>query len=264
MLGQARSGAQGVLAVDVGNTETSFGVFENGELVGRRSLSTRQRLTPDEALISMRSVLSMIAPAAAMGGAILSCVVPPLTETWLQALRELSATRPLVVGPGLKTGVRMRYRDPSEVGPDRMADLVAARERYGAPVVVVDMGTTLNIEVVDSEGTFQGGLIAPGFRLGARALSQAAARLPMIELRAPQTVIGRSTREAMQSGVVYGEVARVDGLLDMVANELGEQPPVVVTGDGAGVIATLLRHDSTVDDDLTLRGLYLLWRANQR
>jgi type III pantothenate kinase len=117
---------------------------------------------------------------------------------------------------------------------------------------------------VDSEGTFQGGLIAPGFRLGARALSQAAARLPMIELRAPQTVIGRSTREAMQSGVVYGEVARVDGLLDMVANELGEQPPVVLTGDGASVIAALLRHEATVDEDLTLRGLYLLWKANRR
>lgn len=258
------AGAASVLAVDVGNTETCFGVFAGGELVGRRTLSTRLQLTSDEALIYTRAILAMIAPGVALDGAILSCVVPPLTEVWLQALRELSASRPLVVGPGLKTGVKMRYRDPTEVGPDRVADLIAARERYGAPVVVVDMGTTVNIEVMDGAGTFQGGLIAPGFRLGAKALSDAAARLPMIELRAPRTVIGRSTREAMQSGVVYGEVARIDGLLDMVANELGERAPVVVTGDGAGVIATLLRHDSTVDDDLTLRGLYLLWRANQR
>lgn len=253
-----------VLAVDVGNTETCFGLFRDGKLVGRRALSTQARLTSDEALISTRGVLAMIAPEVAIDGAILSCVVPPLTEVWLQALRELSASRPLVVGPGLKTGVKMRYHDPSEVGPDRVADLVAARERYGAPVVVVDMGTTVNVEVMDGTGTFLGGLIAPGFRLGAKALSDAAARLPMIELRAPRAVIGRSTREAMQSGVVYGEVARIDGLLDMIVDELGEKAPVVLTGDGAAVIATLLRHKSTVDETLTLRGLYLLWKANQR
>ncbi len=261
---QAENDVLNVLVADVGNTETCFGLFRGGKLVGRRALSTRERLTSDEALISVRGILAMVAPGTAVDGAILSCVVPPLTETWVRALRELCASRPLVVGPGLKTGVKMRYRDPAEVGSDRVADLVAARERYGAPFVVVDMGTTVNIEVMDGSGTFQGGLIAPGFRLGAKALSDAAARLPMIELRAPKTVIGRSTREAMQSGVVYGEAARIDGLLDMVANELGEQPPVVLTGDGAEVIAALLRHESTVDEDLTLRGLYLLWKANQR
>lgn len=257
-------GGASVLAVDVGNTETNLGLYRAGELVDRRAMTTRRYLTSDEALMLATAALGMVGPGASVDGAILSCVVPPLTQVWRRALGELSVSRPFVVGPGLKTGLRMRYRDPSEVGPDRIADLVAARERYGAPVIVVDQGTTANIEVMDAEGTFQGGLIAPGFRLGAKALSDAAARLPMIELRAPRTVIGRSTREAMQSGVVYGEACRIDGLLDMICAELGQSAPVVLTGDGSQVLATLMRHESTVDEDLTLRGLYLLWQGNWR
>ena len=149
-------------------------------------------------------------------------------------------------------------------GADRVADARAARDDYGAPVVVVDLGTTTNFEVMDAEGTFVGGIIAPGVALGARSLSAAAARLPMIELRAPAAVIGRNTRAAMQSGVVLGEVARIDGLLDAVMAELGEPATVVVTGDGAEAISALLRHDAQVDATLTLRGLWSLWRANRR
>ena len=169
-----------------------------------------------------------------------------------------------MVGPGLKTGLKMRYDDPSEVGADRVADVVAARAEYGAPAVVVDLGTTTNFEVLDADGAFAGGIIAPGLALGARSLSEAAARLPMIELRAPASVIGRNTRAAMQSGVVLGEVARIDGLLDAVMGELGADVPVVMTGDGAGAMAALLRHEATVDDTLTLRGLWHLWCANRR
>ena len=191
-------------------------------------------------------------------------MVPTLTDVWRRALTAACGTRPLVVGPGLKTGLKMRYDDPSEVGADRVADVRAAREDYGAPVVVVDLGTTTNFEVVDAEGTFVGGIIAPGVALGARSLSAAAARLPMIELRAPAAVIGRNTRAAMQSGVVFGEVARIDGLLEAIAGELGTQAPVVVTGDGAEAMAALLRHDARVDETLTLRGLWHLWRANRR
>ena len=198
------------------------------------------------------------------GEAILACVVPTLTDVWRRALTAGCGARPLVVGPGLKTGLKMRYDDPSEVGAGRVADVRAAREDYGAPVVVVDLGTTTNFEVVDAEGAFVGGIITPGVALGARSLSAAAARLPMIELRAPAAVIGRNTRAAMQSGVVFGEVARIDGLLEAIAGELGTQAPVVVTGDGAEAMAALLRHDARVDETLTLRGLWHLWRANRR
>lgn len=252
-----------LLAVDVGNTVTKFGVFESDGLAGTWEVTTPDRCTADEAWAQAARALDML-DAPDPTSAILSCVVPSLGDVWCGALGKLCGMRPYVVGPGLKTGMRMRYDDPSEVGSDRVADAVAARATYGAPVVVVDLGTTTNIEVVDEAGAFAGGIIAPGVALGARSLTAAAARLPMIELRAPERVIGRSTRAAMQSGVVLGEAARIDGLLDAVMGELGCDAPVVITGDGAAQVAALIAHDATVDETLTLRGLHSIWRTNQR
>lgn len=268
----AADGSTSVLAVDVGNTQTDFGLFCDGKLVGRRTLTTHQQLTADEAHMRTLEVLSTFGDGWGKAsrsfsrpeGGILSCVVPSLTDTWVQALTEVCSSRPLVVGPGLKTGVRMRYKDPAEVGPDRIADVVAAKATYDVPVILVDFGTTTNIEVVDKDGVFVGGLIAPGLRLGANALSEAAARLPMIEIRAPRKVIGQTTRAAMQSGVVFGEVARIDGLLDAIAQELGYQPRVVLTGNDTATMASLLCHEASEDSSLTLRGLWLLWIANRR
>lgn len=265
-----REGHPCILTVDVGNTTTRFGLFgaddASCELVGSCEFTTLQPLTCDEARIQIAQARSLL-PSADVAGAILSCVVPSITETWRQALASVSAGRPLVVGPGLKSGIPMRFDDPSEVGPDRIADVVAARAVYGAPLIVVDLGTTTNFEAIDAQGAFAGGIIAPGVALGARSLAQAAARLPMIELRAPRQVIGRNTRAAMQSGVVLGEVARIDGLLDAMARELAPgdaQVPVVITGEGAATVAALLHHDATVDDTLTLRGLALLWQRNRK
>lgn len=256
------STASCLLAVDVGNTVTKFGVFAADELAGTWEVTTSERCTADEAWAQAACAIDMLgAPEPA--SAILSCVVPSLAEVWRSALGKLCGARPYVVGPGLKTGIRMRYDDPSEVGSDRVADAVAARETYGAPVVVVDLGTTTNIEVVDESGAFAGGIIAPGVALGARSLTAAAARLPMIELRAPERVIGRSTRSAMQSGVVLGEAARIDGLLDAVMDELGADVPVVITGDGAAQVAALISHDAVVDETLTLRGLHHIWLRNR-
>ena len=256
------STASCLLAVDVGNTVTKFGVFAADELAGTWEVTTSERCTADEAWAQAACAIDMLgAPEPA--SAILSCVVPSLAEVWRSALGKLCGARPYVVGPGLKTGIRMRYDDPSEVGSDRVADAVAARETYGAPVVVVDLGTTTNIEVVDESGAFAGGIIAPGVALGARSLTAAAARLPMIELRAPERVIGRSARSAMQSGVVLGEAARIDGLLDAVMDELGTDAPVVITGDGAAQVAALISHDAVVDETLTLRGLHHIWLRNR-
>lgn len=256
------STASCLLAVDVGNTVTKFGVFAADELAGTWEVTTSERCTADEAWAQAACAIDMLgAPEPA--SAILSCVVPSLAEVWRSALGKLCGARPYVVGPGFKTGIRMRYDDPSEVGSDRVADAVAARETYGAPVVVVDLGTTTNIEVVDESGAFAGGIIAPGVALGARSLTAAAARLPMIELRAPERVIGRSTRSAMQSGVVLGEAARIGGLLDAVMDELGTDAPVVITGDGAAQVAALISHDAVVDETLTLRGLHHIWLRNR-
>lgn len=256
------STASCLLAVDVGNTVTKFGVFAADELAGTWEVTTSERCTADEAWAQAACAIDMLG-APEPTSAILSCVVPSLAEVWRSALGKLCGARPYVVGPGLKTGIRMRYDDPSEVGSDRVADAVAARETYGAPVVVVDLGTTTNIEVVDESGAFAGGIIAPGVALGARSLTAAAARLPMIELRAPERVIGRSTRSAMQSGVVLGEAARIDGLLDAVMDELGTDAPVVITGDGAAQVAALISHDAVVDETLTLRGLHHIWLRNR-
>lgn len=257
------AGDKNLLAVDVGNTVTRLGLFSGDGLASTWELTTRERLTVDEARMQLSQAIAMMGEGSP-DEAILACVVPALTDVWTRALAASCGRRPLVVGPGLKTGLRMRYDDPSEVGADRVADVRAARDRYGAPVVVVDLGTTTNIEVVDGEGAFVGGIIAPGVALGARSLAEAAARLPMIELRAPATVIGRNTRSAMQSGVVLGEVARIDGLLDAVMGELGAEAPVVITGDRAAEMSALLRRDATVDADLTLRGLWSLWLLNRR
>lgn len=257
------STASCLLAVDVGNTVTKFGVFaKDGGLAGTWEVTTPERCTADEAWAQAARAIDMLG-APEPTSAILSCVVPSLAEVWRSALGKLCGTRACVVGPGLKTGIRMRYDDPSEVGSDRVADAVAARETYGAPVVVVDLGTTTNIEVVDESGAFVGGIIAPGVALGARSLTAAAARLPMIELRAPERVIGRSTRSAMQSGVVLGEAARIDGLLDAVMGELGVDAPAVITGDGAAQVAALISHEAVVDETLTLRGLHHIWLRNR-
>ena len=253
-----------ILAVNVGNGHTRFGLFFGEELLGSWDGTTPASITCDEARSTARAVVrEVLGEEGNPEGAILSCVVPSHTSAWRQALSDVAGTRALVVGPGLKSGVRMRQDDPSGVGSDRVANVVAAHEQYGAPVVVVSLGTTTNIEVVDAGGSFAGGIIAPGLDLGVSALAEAAARLPLVELRAPASVIGRNTRDAMQSGAVLGEVARIDGLVDMVLDELGQDAPIVVTGAHAELVAGLLDHETVVDDTLTLRGLARIWRSNR-
>ncbi|MDY4042075.1 MAG: type III pantothenate kinase [Collinsella sp.] len=254
-----------VLAVDVGNTVTKIGLFADGELAGTCSLTTPERLTQDEAALELERALARIpGGAGAPAGSILACVVPALAGTWERALRAAVSGRALVVGPGLKTGLTMRYDDPAEVGADRVADAVAARAALGSPVVVVDLGTTTTFEVVDGGGAFAGGIIAPGMALGAVALAAGAAQLPMVGVTAPRRTIGRSTREAMRAGVVLGEVARIDGLLDLIMAELGAEAPVILTGEPAPDLAPLLKREAVVREHLTLEGLGLLWQANRR
>lgn len=259
-----------VLAVDVGNSETSLGVFDEGDLMAIWSLTTPDRLTDDEAFAVLSSALdhmeakmSVDGGSLEIGDAVLSSVVPQLTSAWQSALRELSSRRPLTVGPGVKTGVRMRYRDPAEIGADRMADLAAVLADHTPPVIVVDMGTTTNFEIIDGDGVFLGGIIAPGMALGARSLAREAAKLPVIEVAAPKSVIGTCTREAVQSGIVLGEIARIDGLIDMIERETRQSYAIVVTGSEAAAIAALLGHEAVPDQTLTLRGLMRLHQLNR-
>ena len=275
------NGCAYILTVDVGNTFIRFGLFAEDSAAAQEcplatcEVTTPSSITADEARMRLAQVMGALASDAGIPGslvpaaAVLSCVVPALERPWKAALSRTCTGRVLTVGPGLKTGMPVRYDDPAEIGPDRIADAVAARAVYGSPCIVIDLGTTTNIEVIDAHGTFVGGVIAPGLALGARSLSAAAARLPQVEPSAPTHVIGRNTRDAMRSGVVLGEVARIDGMLDMVLAEMcasgavGEEPvPIVITGDAAREMAGLLRHDLVPDDTITLRGLAELYRVN--
>lgn len=285
--------AGALLAVDVGNTRTSLGVFDGDELLATWTLTTPSSLTADEAFdvafSALRSMSQRISSdlrnragdafetmrddsmenassldPGSVSDAVLSCVVPDLASAWLEALRELTGRRPLSVGPGIKTGIRMKYRDPAEVGADRIADLAAVLGDYEPPAIVVDLGTTTNFEVIDADGVFLGGIIAPGMALGARSLADRAAKLPVIDIVAPKAVIGTCTREAMQSGVVLGEIARIDGLLAMIEREQPAEYSIIVTGSNAAAVAPLLDHDAMADATLTLRGLARLHSLNRR
>ena len=244
-----RDAARTVLCVDVGNSDTNLGLFVGGELEATWKVTTTERMTADEARMRMAGLFDMLerdGRRAICDDAVIASVVPGLTDAWVTATRALTGRRPLVVGPGVKTGVKMRYNDPGELGADRVADLVAARTAYTAPFIVVDLGTTTNFEVVDE------------------ALSDAAAQLAMVDLKAPASVVGKNTREAMQAGVVMGEVALIDGLIDMVWRELGYETDVIATGSDAAAIAALSQRVARTDEHLTLRGLSMLHTLNRR
>ena len=245
-----RDAARTVLCVDVGNSDTNLGLFVGGELEATWKVTTTERMTADEARMRMAGLFDMLerdGRRAICDDAVIASVVPGLTDAWVTATRALTGRRPLVVGPGVKTGVKMRYNDPGELGADR-----------------VDLGTTTNFEVVDEGGSFVGGIIAPGVKLSAKALSDAAAQLAMVDLKAPASVVGKNTREAMQAGVVMGEVALIDGLIDMVWRELGYETDVIATGSDAAAIAALSQRVARTDEHLTLRGLSMLHTLNRR
>ena len=236
------------LAIDVGNTLTRFGLFEGNELASTWCATTRPVITVDEAHAMLREFFHIRGFSSgpreiSIERAIVSSVVPSITDAWVQAAHAVSASRPLVVGPGLKTGLKMRFDDPGEV---------------------VDFGTTTNFEVLDEDGAFVGGIIAPGLRLSLSALSSAAARLSMVEMKAPASIVGTNTRAAIQSGAVMGEVARIDGLIDMIWQEMGCAGVVVMSGGDASALAALCSHEAQVEPDLTLLGLGMLERLNRR
>lgn len=253
-----------LLAVDIGNTQTTAGLFLNAEMVARWAVTTRAADTPDELHQTLYTQL-------VLGGRSLDCiddvvvasVVPALTSTWGMVAERITGRRPVIVGPGVKSGLPMHYDNPSEVGADRVADAVAAVARYGAPVVVVDLGTATNIEVVDDKGAFRGGIIAPGLRSGADSLFKRGALLSQVGLSMPPHVIGTNTADAMRSGIMLGEVARIDGLVQRIFAELGYEAPVIASG---GLGRYLMGASTTItafEPDLTLEGLRIIYEKNR-
>ena len=248
-----------LLAIDVGNTSTVFGLFDGVELADHWRLATERTRTGDELGVMLGGLLDL----DAVDGICLSSTVPTLVREWEGMAARWAEAPLLVVGPGTRTGIPIRYDDPREVGPDRIVNAVAARERHGAPCIVVDFGTSTNFDVVSPAGEYVGGVLAPGIEISMDALFARAARLRKIDFVQPETVIGKTTVAALQSGVVFGFAGQVDGIVDHIREELGTEAGTVATGGLADLIAPHARTIERVDPFLTLEGLRLVWDRNR-
>jgi type III pantothenate kinase len=251
--------AAGLLAVDVGNTQTVFGLYRGEELAEHWRIATEPRRTGDELGILVSGFL----PLERIGGVCLASSVPALIRAFEGFAERWAGAPLLVLGPGTRTGVPIRYDDPREVGPDRIANAVAASTLVDGACIVVDFGTSTNFDAISAAGEFVGGVLAPGIEISMDALFARAARLTKIEFTEPGSVIGKTTAAALQAGVVYGFAGQVDGIVERMRAELGGEATVLATGGLAELIAPHARTVERVEPFLTLDGLRLVWARNR-
>ena len=249
-----------LLAMDVGNTEVTLGLFEGKELRRSFRVSSETRRTVDEVELLLRQAFPSLSRAARAGGvgAVLGSVVPVQTPLFLEAARRLTGAEPLEVTAATNARITIEYRDPASAGADRIANAAGAFDRYGAPAIVVDFGTATTFDVLLTGRRYRGGVIAPGILTGAEHLVRRAARLSAFELKPPRRVVGRSTEESLQSGVFYGAVGQVDAIVRRIAAEEKIRPKVIATGGLAAAIAAHSETIQAVDADLTLHGLRII------
>ncbi len=254
-----------LLTIDIGNTNLTLGLYEGRKLGAHWRLSTDHNRMPDEYGLQFLGVLQNAGKTLEdIQGISLASVVPPLTGRVVQACREYLKQEPLVVDAGIKTGIKVRYEDPKAVGADRICDAVAVMKLYGGPACVVDFGTATTFNAITKDGEYLGGAITAGINLAAEALYTRAAKLPRIDLQVPPSVIGRNTVHAMQSGLLFGYVSMVEGMVNRFRAELGSDMKVVATGGLAEVVAHETKVIDIIAPWLTLEGLRIIWEINEK
>lgn len=252
-----------ILAVDVGNTNIVLGCIEDDKILFEARMATDAVKTSDQYCAELKNMLELFhIDVTKIDGSIVSSVVPPVLNSLRTAIKKLTGKDCLIVGPGIKTGLNIRIDNPAEVGGDLITAAVAAVKEYGAPLLIVDMGTATTVSVIDRNGAYIGGCICPGVKISMDALTNRTAQLPGIRLDRPKKAIGRNTVDCMQSGIMLGAACMIDGLLDRMEEELGEPTTTIVTGGISKFVVPLCRRKMIYDDNLLLKGLLLLYKNN--
>lgn len=253
-----------ILAIDIGNTNVVIGCVENGEIVSETRLATDRVKTSDQYCMDLKSTLLLYGiEVSRITDVIISSVVPPVLNSFRTAVLKLTGINPLVVGPGIKTGLNIKMDIPGQLGSDLVAVSVAAMREYKLPLIIIDMGTATTFSVVDGKGCYIGGCICPGVKISAEALSSRTAQLPAISLNAPKKAIGSNTIDCMQSGSMLGAACMLDGMIGRMEEELGEKATVVATGGISKFVLPMCRRDIQYDRNLLLKGLVILYELNK-
>ncbi len=253
-----------ILVIDTGNTNTVLGLYEGETLRALWRLGTNREQTADEYGVVIQNLFALEKLSASdIGGIMIASVVPPMDSVLAEMARKYFKMEALFLGPGVRTGMAILVDTPQELGADRVADAVAAFEKYGGPCIVVDLGTAITFDCISAKGEYLGGVIMPGIGIAAEALFQRAAKLPRVEIREPDRLIGTNTINSMQSGLFYGAVDSIDGMLDRLSAVMGKQTKVIATGGQAPMIAGASKYKPTLDSSLTLDGLRIIYQRNQ-